>query len=183
MQACRRCVAALPLLALLAGCASVLGPRRVTLSEAQIAQRLAERFPVERRVMEVFDLRIGVPAVRLLPESNRVGIDLDLSLGQRYSERRFPMQLALEGAPRYDEAGGAVVLSQVRVQRLSVGGLPDALAPALRRIAEPLVERLLEDAPLHRFTPEQLKSAGGRGLRPGPIRVTSAGVEMTLEER
>ena len=164
----------------LPGCASLLGPRTFTLTEDDLAQRLATRFPVDRRVLELLDLRIGTPRVTLKPETNRVGIELDLSLAEQLSQRAFPLAVALDSSLRYDAAQSAIKLADVRVLKLSIEGLPEALVAPMQRLGAPLLEQLLEGGVVHRFTPEQLQLAQGQGLRPDAIAVTPRGVEISL---
>ena len=52
----------------LAGCAALGGARTVTLSHADLQARLERQFPRQRRVLEVIDVDIARPVVRLLPD-------------------------------------------------------------------------------------------------------------------
>ena len=162
----------------LAACAGFGGPRVIVFSEADIAAALARQVPVERRLLEVFDVQLGVPSVKLLPEANRLASELDLSVGDRLGGRNWRAHLALDYALRYDEADTAIHLSQVRVRQLQA----DAQAPSTQadRIAAFVAERLLEGATLYRFKPEDLRTAQGLGVKPGVVTVTSRGVEVTL---
>jgi hypothetical protein len=164
----------------LGGCAGIGGARTVTLSEAELTRRLAERFPQERRLLDGIDLQLETPQVLLRPDSHRVAVDLALELREKLTGRRFPLQVGLDSALRYDAVTQAVVLSDVRVQRLGVTAVPQALAALALQLGAPLVERLLEGQPVHRFTARQLTGAAGAGLRPDALRVTPRGVELTL---
>jgi hypothetical protein len=68
---------------LLAGCAALFGPRTVDVSQAQLEELLARRFPLSRRVLEIFDVTVSAPRLRLLPEANRIATDFDLSSSDR----------------------------------------------------------------------------------------------------
>lgn len=180
----RRAFAQLITLALAAGilpgCAGVLGPRSVTISEEELTHHLAQRFPVERSLLDWIDLRLDTPRVVLRPDTNRVAVEMGFELRERLSRRSFPLRIGLDSALRYDAGVGAVVLSDVKVQRIGVAGLPEQVAPVVLQLGAPLAERLLEGMAIHRFTQQQLTSAAGHGLRPDAIRVTPRGVEMTL---
>jgi hypothetical protein len=166
--------------ALLAGCASLLGPRRVTLTQAELEQRLSTQFPLDRELLELLSVRVAAPRVQLLPESNRLAIEFDMSLAERLSSRDFPVSVALDSGLHYDATQGAVTLADVRVQRVRATRLPPQLSQMIDRLGAPLLGPLLEGLPVHRFTSEQLRDAEGRGYRPDRIDVTRDGVEMTL---
>ena len=63
----------------LSGCAGLVGSHDVMLSESQITLLLARQFPMERKVLEVIDLTASNPQVHLLPETNRIGTELDVT--------------------------------------------------------------------------------------------------------
>ena len=107
----------LPALAVLlaAGCAGLGGPKVIVLDEAEIARLVAKNFPLERRALEVLELRLDTPRVALQPERNRLSTELALEATERLSARRFRGQLAMDYGLRYDEAAQAVRLADVRV--------------------------------------------------------------------
>lgn len=164
----------------LPGCAGLLAPRSVTISEEELTRQLAQRFPLDRSLLDWIDLRLDTPRIMLRPDTNRVAVNMGFELRERLSRRSFPLRIGLDSALRYDAAKGAVVLSDVKVQRLGVAGLPEELAPVVLQLGAPLAEHLLEGMAIHRFTQQQLTSASGHGLRPDAIRITPRGVEMTL---
>jgi hypothetical protein len=164
----------------LGGCAGVLAAQTLTLSEAELTQRLAELFPQERRLLDWVDLQLDTPQVLLRPDSNRVAVDLEMELREKLTGRRFPLQVGLDSALRYDAGTQAIVLSDVKLHRLGVTAVPQALAGLALQLGAPMVERLLEGQPVHRFSARQLTGAAGAGWRPDAIRVTPRGVEMKL---
>ena len=64
---------------LIAGCAGLFGPRTVEVSQAQLEELLARRFPLTRRVLEIFDVTVSAPLLRLLPDANRIATDFELA--------------------------------------------------------------------------------------------------------
>ena len=169
----------LPLILLsLAGCAGFGGPRNVSLSLDQLQTQLERQFPRQQRLLEVVDLTIARPVLRLLPERNRVATDLDLSATERLSGRTARGSLALDYALRYEASDGSVRLSQVRVQdvRLDLGSGP--LSPSGVRIGGLLAERLLDDFALYRVDAERLKLLQTLGITAADIVVTARGIDL-----
>ena len=164
----------------LVGCASVVAPRVITLSEADLSRQIERQFPLERSLLGALTIRVETPRVRLLPEANRIGTELDFSGSVARSARTSRGQIALDYALRYDEPSKSVRLTQVRVMRLQFDGLRDQPKAAVDKFGALLAEQLLHDLPLYRFKPEDLKNAEGRGLRPGSVTVRQRGVEITL---
>ena len=105
---------------LLVGCAGLGGPTVITLSEAEIAALIQRSFPLTRRVLEVFDVQLQAPHLRLLPDQNRLSVDLTVSTQDRVFGRTARGQLLFDSALRYDARDATVRLTQVRVQQVSL---------------------------------------------------------------
>lgn len=166
----------------LAGCAGLSGPRNVTLTQTDLQTLLERQFPHQRRVLEVIDISVARPTVRLLPERNRIGTDLDLAASERLSGRTVRGSLALDYALRYEPSDASVRLTQVRVQeaRLDLGAGP--LSPSGARVGALLAERLLDDFVLYRADPERLKLIQRLGISAADIVVTARGIELRFAE-
>ena len=164
--------------ALLVGCASLSGPRNVTLTQADLQSLIERQFPHQRRVLEVIEINVARPTLRLLPERNRIATDLDLVASERLSGRSVRGILALDYALRYEPSDASVRLTQVRVQdaKLELGGGP--LSPSSARVGALLAERLLDDFVLYRADAERLKLIQRANITAAEIAVTARGVEI-----
>jgi hypothetical protein len=166
----------------LAGCAGFGGPRNVTLSQADLQALLDRQFPSQRRVLEVIEISVARPTLRLLPERNRLGTELDLVASERLSGRSVRGSLSLDYALRYEPSDASVRLTQVRVQeaRLDLGNGP--LSPSGARIGALLAERLLDDLPVYRADPDKLRTIQRLGISAADIAVTARGIEIRFAE-
>jgi hypothetical protein len=178
----RRAAAWLLAVALLAGCAGV--PPSITLREAELQAQLARRFPVQRSLLDSFDLELSDPQLRLDPAANRLATELLLRGGDRRSGRQLQGRLALDYGLRYEPADASVRLVQPRVERLQFDEAPamsSRRGEMAQRIGVALAERLLDDLVLYRVPPERLEALRRAGYRPGALRVTPSGLEITIE--
>ena len=168
------------LLVMVAGCASVLGPRTVLISEADVARQIAKQYPLERKLLGELTVRVEAPRVKLLSETNRIATELDFSGSLDRSGKGSRGTLALDYALRYDEVAQAVRMTQVRVAKVQIDSLGDRPKAVVEKFGALLAEQLLNDIAIYRFKPEDLKTAEGKGYKPGAVTVTSRGVEITL---
>jgi uncharacterized protein DUF1439 len=164
----------------LTACASLVGTKTMTFSEADLARMLESHGPFQKRLLDVLDVRINRPSVRLLPESNRLSTDLDVATTERISGKTYSGRIAVDYALRYDEAAQAIRMTQVRVNKLQIDNLPSPEKTGLNRLGTLIAEQLLNDAVLYRFRASDLKNAEGHGYKPSAVTVTSRGVEVTL---
>lgn len=106
----------------LAGCAGLIGPQTLTLSEAELQALIARAFPLQRRVLELLDVQMSAPQLRLLPDSNRLAVALVVSTQDRVFGRSARGSLRFDAALRWDATEAAIRLAQVRVQQLRLDG-------------------------------------------------------------
>jgi hypothetical protein len=179
----RRCaLAALaPLVALLlAACAGLGGPPTVRLSEGELDRLVQKRLPLERRVLEVFDVTLPAARLKLLPERNRLWVALDAQVRERLLGAQWKGQLALDAALRWEPQDQTVRLAQVKVLdfRIDAGTAPGR--GPVERVGAAVAERMLEDFAIYRLPAERAAQLQRQGLTPGAVTVTSRGVEITF---
>ncbi len=201
-------VAAAPL-GLLVACSGLTGPTVITLTEAELAALIARSFPITRRVLEVIDVQMMAPRLRLLPAQNRLAVDLTVASQERIFGKTGRGQLVFDSALRFEPRDASVRLTQVRVQQFNLdtgGALPAGLgAPAVpvvpvapsaqpgaagasqagptgpgARLGTALAERALEDLSIYRVPADRLASLRQLGLQPGAVTITARGLEITL---
>ena len=165
---------------LLAGCAGIGGPRTITFTESELTRLLERAAPVDRRLLEVIDVHVSAPRVKLLPETNRLFTELDVSTTERMSGKTYGGRITLDYALRYDDTAKAIRLTQVRLGKFELDGVPSPTMRGLNRLGVLIAETMLDDLVLYRFKPSDLRDAEGRGYKPGAVTVTSRGVEVTL---
>ncbi len=163
---------------LLCGCATSFGPRSLDISLAQLQQALERQLPIDRRVLELFDVRLDHPQLRL--EGGRLGMTLDAAVKPMLASRSWDGRFSLSGVPRLDLAQRAVVLSEVRVDDLTVNGLPSIYGKQIGRLGSVLIEQLMPELPLYRFGPADFQYLGTR-FQPTNINTGPNGLVITFE--
>jgi len=163
-----------------AGCAALLGPRTVEVSQAQLQQVIERQFPIERRYLELLDVRVALPRVMLRPEENRLATEFEVRVTDRLFRVEHRGEIALNYGLRYEPGDHSVRLTNVRVDRFDVDGAPALLRQQLDRVAVQLAEQTLNERPLYTLRAKDIEAVQGRGYQPADIRVTPAGLVITL---
>ena len=171
--------AAVPV-ALLPGCAGLFGPPTVTLTESDLERLLQRNFPIERQLLEVLQVTVDRPRLRLLPERNRVAAELSVSARERLFTRRWQGRCSFEAALRWEDRDQSVRLTQVRVQDLALDEATVPTRSTFERLAAVLAEKVLEDLSIYRLPPERAAQMRQAGYVPGAVTVTARGVEITF---
>jgi hypothetical protein len=182
----RRCmVVALVLPLVLTACSSMRpGPRQVDVSERRLLALVAKQFPVQRRYLELFEVTLSDPSLRLMPEVNRIGTRLNFA-ASTVLNRAQPWlgQLELSYGLRYQASDLTVRLDAVRLEGFQLAGVPSSYASALSGAGTQLAENLLQDLVVHRFKPEDLRRVDGMGYQPGTLTVVPGGLRLQLDPK
>jgi hypothetical protein len=174
------------LVVLLAACGELTGPLSLTLTESELQAALAKRFPVQRRILEVLELQLSAPSVRLLPQANRLATELAFLGNDKLTGRSLKGVVAMNFGLRLEAADGTVRLTQPRFERVEISndsgapGGPGRLAGQVQRLAGPWAEQLLDDMVVYRISTERLELLRAAGYQPGTLAVTPRGVEVTV---
>lgn len=167
-------------LAWLAGCATLLGTRTVEVSQMQLQQWVERQFPLDNRLLELLDVRLATPRLALRPETNRIATEFEVTVSDRVFKSPHRGALAIDYALRFETSDNTVRATNVRIERVEIDGAPALLQRQLDRIALRLAEQALDERPIYTLRPKDLEAVQGRRYRPGDIRVTPAGLVITL---
>jgi hypothetical protein len=165
---------------LLGGCLPWGAPDRIVVERERIERAVAERFPVETRWLGIFDVTASSPTLALLPQDNRIGIDIALELAERLFQGEVRGEVAFDARLRYERQDGTFRLADVRVNRIAVADMPDAVAAQTGRLGALLAERVLDGMVLHTLGDQEQAMLRQQRLQPGAISVTARGIEIAL---
>ncbi len=165
-------------LALLAGCAGLSGPREVRVSSDELQRAIERQYPQQRRLLEIVDVTVARPVLRLLPERKRIATDLELSAVERLGGRIVRGRLALEYALRYEPTDASVRMTGVRVQDVQLQLDAGPLSATGTRLAGLLAERLLEDFALYRADAERVRLLQRLGITSAEVEVQRDGLVL-----
>ncbi|MCC6532889.1 MAG: DUF1439 domain-containing protein [Burkholderiales bacterium] len=159
-----------------------LQQREVFVSADKLSEALAKRLSIERKLLDVFTVRIAQPKVTLEPGSQRLRVDFDLSLGHPFSTRPMSGRAGISGALGYDAASRSVMLLEPKVERFEIEGTPPAVRDPLGRLGAALGAELLGKYPLLTLQPRDL-TAYGREYRVLGFEVLEKGIQVVLRAK
>ena len=149
---------------------------RYSVSKAQLQAALAPRFPRHYPVPGLLDLDLQSPQLQLLPEQNRLSVELAVQAAGPALQRRHQGSFALEFGLRYEASDRSIRATQLRLQRLQFPTLQPGVVALLNAYAPALAEQSMQEVVLHQLQPKDLALADVMGLQPGNITVTDAGL-------
>ena len=179
-SAVRRSLLGLLLAIPLSGCAALSPPRSIDIPEARLRELVGERFPIERRLLDILDLRVARPRLRLDASADRVGIDLDVRLAERVAGATYDGALASSASLRFEPSDATLRLADVRVERFDPEPVPSAWQRRIDQIGRPAAAALLEGAVVYRLPEATAGRLADLGLTVAGVHVTAKGLRIDL---
>ena len=183
----RRLLKAVPAWLLVAGVAGPVmlaaraaGQPGYTVPIGQLEQAIAGRFPLRYPVGGLLALNLLAPRLRLLPEVNRLGTDIEVEATGPALRRSYSGAFDLDFALRYEAKDRTVRAHQLRVRSLRFPDLPPGPSEILNAYGPMLAEQALGEVVLHTLRPQDLALPDAMGLQPGSITVTPAGLAISF---
>jgi len=165
--------------AALSSCATILGPRDVDLPLSKLQAGIDRRFPMDNRLLDLFDLRLSRPQLAILP-GDRVALTVDASVAQSFLRNPLSGSLAFSGRLVIDQAKNGVYLVEPRMERFMISGIDESVSRQLSRAANGLLGRAVLDIPVYSFRMDELRYAGVQYV-PTRIATTATGLRVSLE--
>jgi hypothetical protein len=165
---------------LLASCATIIGPRQIELPLDKLQAGLDRRFPMNNRMLELFDVRLSRPMLSLIPERDRVALTMQAAVAPPFLKQSWNGSLDLSGRLYVDAARGAVFMAEPRVERFVIDGINESYQRQLTKAANILMDKVIDDVPVYSFRMEDLRY-GGVQFVPTRMTTTSRGLLVTLE--
>lgn len=155
-------------------------PPGYTVPAAVLEQSVAQRFPMRYPVPGLLNLDVQVPQLRLLPEQNRLGADMQVVASGPALNRSHRGSFTVDFALRYEASDRTVRAHQLRFTRLRFPTLQPGAVDLINTYAPMLARQLLHEVVLHRLSPQDLAKADALNMQPGSISVSDRGLVIGL---
>ncbi len=160
------------------GCARAQAAYKV--SKDKLQQAVGERFPRKYPARNLFDITLQVPQLRMLPEQNRMGVQVPVGLAGQALNRAYTGLFDVDFGLRFEPSDLSLRATQLRVNTLSFDNLAPGPAALLAAYGPQLAEQSLQDVVLHQLKPQDLALPDGMGLQPDKITVTAQGLSISF---
>lgn len=170
----------LALLGGLAACGTLAGPRDIELPLSKLQSGLDRRFPLNNRVLELFDIELTRPQLSVLSDSGRVALSIDALVAPPFTRQSWRARLVLSGRLYIDAARSAVLMAEPKLDGFTLDGVAEGRQRQFAKVANVLMANVVADVPLYHFKPEELTYAGVRFV-PTRITTTPRGLLVSVE--
>ena len=155
----------------LAACVGLVGPRQIEIPLYKLQAGVERHFPLDHRVLELFDIRLSRPRLTLQAGTDRVALDIDADVAPPFIQQSWSGSLALSGQLSVDPARGAVLISAPRLERFAITGVDEARQRQFGKVANVLMSKVVRDVPVYSFRMQELRFAGVQFV---PTRITAS---------
>lgn len=135
-------------------------------TEAEIQEKLAERLPLRKTYLFIFEVVLDDPRLELIEGSDRVNAGLDVTLNIRINDEPLPLggELDVSGGIRYYAAEGQFFLADPVIENLNVQGVPSKYTDRVNTILAKAIGEYYLDRPIYTLSSSDVKTATARLL-------------------
>ena len=130
-------------------------------SEAQLQEKLAERLPIQKRYLIIFEVVLDNPRLSLVNGSDRVNAGLDVILNIHLGNEPLPLGGTIDasGGIRYDSGTGQFFLTDPVIEHLRVQGIPEQYTARANTVLTTALTEYYSDRPLYTLRASDVKQA------------------------
>lgn len=169
------------------GCATLKPqPKTLLVSEAKLQQLINGQFPFNSKMLEVLDVGVGSPKISFDTVNNRINTSLDLNVVGSgiiglLAKREYKGGIDLSYGLRFEPSDNSVRMTDVKLGKLSVDGVPELMERPMSRLGVALAQKLLSEQVLYKVSAQDLEAAKGWGYKPGVFKIAPGGLAITLD--
>lgn len=160
------------------GCAT-MSDRTVSITEAQVQQKINERLAIPISLLKIFDVNLSNSLVKFDSKTGSMQTTLDTNLSSQLSNKVITGKLGISGKLRFDPVTNSIVLDEPKVENLNLDGLDSKHGDIFNLIAQTLGGEMLNGLTLYTIKPEDLK-IGSTQYNPKEMLITDEGLQMTF---
>lgn len=164
---------------ILVACATMMGERKINVTEAQIQQRLDEKLVSPISLLKVFEVNFSNSFVTFDQRTGRMHTTMDTRLSSALFSESATGKLGISGQLRFDKATNSIMLDEPKIEQFDLDGMNAKQKDLLNALASVVGTELLNGLILYQVKPEDLKM-GNTQYTPKEMVVTDDGLQLTF---
>ena len=156
------------------------GARSISISQAQLQQAVAAKFPLARSWQGMVVIQLQKPSVQLLASSNSLRAAFDIWVTEKLMGNEYPGQMTLDFGLAFQDADASIRLHNVHVQQLQMQGVPAAYQGMFQTYAPRLAEQVLQGLLVYELPASQRMLLQGLGYTVERMEVQEQGLRIVL---
>ena len=136
----------------------------VRVPERKIKEIMAEKLPMTKSYLFIFEVTLSNPRVNLANGTDRINAGLDVTLNIKINDEKKQLGGSIDilGGIKYSQNEGEFFLKDPQIVNLSVQGLPKGLANKATIVLEKALKSYYSTHPIYRLKTSDMKQATAR---------------------
>ena len=136
----------------------------ITITESQIRNKVAEKLPIAKTYLLLFDITLSNPRIDLENGSNRIngGMDVKISIKINGKDRELSGMIDISGGLKYVSGEGDFYLTNTQIETLSVQGVPEKYEQTVVKTLKTFISDYFNKNPVYSLKASDLKQAAAK---------------------
>lgn len=133
----------------------------ITIPEAEIAEKLNQKLPMEKTYLLVFKVTLDNPRVDLIAGSNRINLGLDIQLNIHINGDSKPLggKIDASGSLQYKPEDGAFYLVDPVIENLTLQGVPEKHIDKTSKVIQQALVHFYSTRPVYKLKRSDIKQS------------------------
>ena len=130
-------------------------------TEPQLQEKLAERLPIRKTYLFIFEVVLDNPRLSLINGTDRVNAEIDAALNVFINDMPLSLggELDVSGGVRYDQIDGQFFLTDPVIENLNIQGIPGRYSERANNVLTKALGEYYADRPIYTLRETDAKQA------------------------
>lgn len=134
----------------------------IVITEAELKDKIAEKFPITRKYLIIFDITYSDPVLHLEEGGDRIQVGITATTGFTLNNKVFSGDGVVSGSLRYDQASGSFFLDRLILESLAIAGFPEKYHKEVKDLSTSSLRSYYDKHPLYTLKSTDLKQRAAR---------------------
>lgn len=136
----------------------------IRVSETELRMKLAEKLPITKTYLVIFNITLSNPRVDLMNGSDRInsGLDITLDINLLNEISTFNGSVDISGGLRYNHETGEFFVTDPQVEKLSIKGIPEKYTDKINLVISKALNQYYQSRPIYILKPTDIKKTAAR---------------------
>jgi len=135
--------------------------REIIITQAQLEQKLSEKFPYTKKFLLLFELTYSNPKLSLLEGSDKIRVGLDAAINLLIDKEGKDLNggITVLAELRYDRENQAFHLDNAELERLDIDGIPEKWEERVMKLSTEAANLYFKNHPVYELEHRNFKES------------------------
>jgi len=134
----------------------------IVITEAELQGKIAEKFPITKKYLIIFEITYSDPIVHLDEGGDRIHVGLRAMTEFSLNNKVFSGNGIVAGSLRYDQESGSFFLDRLSIESMDIAGFPEKYEKEVTVLSTSSLRSYYDNHPIYTLKSTDMKQRAAR---------------------